>query len=137
MVFAKGKMEDGIRKRDILRELGPLHAPSVSSSSLSSSHLILCKVIPRMFLWSLNRTSSTIKKSAWPQTRRWMATIRSSVPHEDRTAAEPRENRLQPVILSNIREVNESVRLLRLSAAEPNHVIKVRFASKCRHMNSY
>ena len=54
-----------------------------------------------------------------------MATVRSSLPHEDRTAAEPRGNQLEPVILSNIRNVNSSVRLLRLSSADPNHIIKV------------
>ena len=57
---------------------------------------------------------------------RSVATIRSSIPHEDRTATEPRENRLEPVILSHIREVNEHVRLLRLNAVDPNHTIKVR-----------
>lgn len=55
-----------------------------------------------------------------------MATVRSSLPHEDRTAAEPRESRLEPVVLSNIRQVNENIRLLRLNAADPNHTIKVR-----------
>lgn len=54
-----------------------------------------------------------------------MATIRSSLPHEDRTASEPRENTLEPVILANIREVNENIRLFRLNAADPNHTIKV------------
>ncbi|KAK0248039.1 hypothetical protein LTR01_000701 [Friedmanniomyces endolithicus] len=53
-----------------------------------------------------------------------MATIRSSIPHEDRTATEPRENRLEPVVLSHIREVNDNVRLLRLNAIDPNHTIK-------------
>ncbi|RMY59876.1 hypothetical protein D0865_01833 [Hortaea werneckii] len=53
-----------------------------------------------------------------------MATVRSSLPHEDRTAAEPRESRLEPVVLSNIRQINENIRLLRLSAADPNHTIK-------------
>ncbi|KJX97964.1 oxidoreductase NAD-binding domain-containing protein 1 [Zymoseptoria brevis] len=43
-----------------------------------------------------------------------MATIRSSVPHEDRTAAEPREGQLEAVVLANIKEVNDNVRLLRL-----------------------
>ncbi|KAK5676216.1 hypothetical protein LTS10_011028 [Elasticomyces elasticus] len=53
-----------------------------------------------------------------------MATIRSSIPHEDRTATEPRENRLEPVILSHIREVNPTVRLLRLNPVDPGHTIK-------------
>ncbi|EGP92264.1 uncharacterized protein MYCGRDRAFT_98569 [Zymoseptoria tritici IPO323] len=46
--------------------------------------------------------------------QRKMATIRSSVPHEDRTAAEPREGQLEAVVLANIKEVNDNVRLLRL-----------------------
>ncbi|USW48527.1 Putative ferric reductase, NAD binding domain, FAD-binding domain, ferredoxin reductase-type [Septoria linicola] len=55
-----------------------------------------------------------------------MATIRSSAPHEQRTAAEPRENQVEPVILANIREVNDSIRLLRLNAADPSHTIRFR-----------
>ncbi|TKA45479.1 hypothetical protein B0A54_04018 [Friedmanniomyces endolithicus] len=66
-----------------------------------------------------------------------MATIRSSIPHEDRTATEPRENRLEPVVLSHIREVNDNVRLLRLNAIDPNHTIKVRLLqSDCDDLNS-
>lgn len=57
-----------------------------------------------------------------------MATV-SSLPHEERTAAEPRENQLEPVILSHIREVNDSIRLLRLNAVDPNHTIKVSTAT--------
>ena len=56
---------------------------------------------------------------------RLMATIRDSLPHEARTAAEPRENVLEPVVLSNVREINESIKLFRLEAADPNHTIKV------------
>lgn len=56
---------------------------------------------------------------------RTMATIRSSLPHEDRTAAEPRQNSIEPVILSHIRQVNDNIRLLRLNAVDPNHSIKV------------
>ncbi|KAK4574387.1 hypothetical protein LTR86_002149 [Recurvomyces mirabilis] len=55
-----------------------------------------------------------------------MATIRSSLPHEDRTASQPRADGIEPVILSNIREINPAVRLLRLSARDPQHTIKVR-----------
>lgn len=54
---------------------------------------------------------------------RLMATVRSSLPHEDRTAAEPRENRIESVILSQIRQINDDIRLLRLSAVDPNHSI--------------
>lgn len=53
-----------------------------------------------------------------------MASVHDSIPHEIRTALEPRENILEPVILTNVREVNESIRLFRLNAADPNHTIK-------------
>nr|POE65720.1 oxidoreductase nad-binding domain-containing protein 1 [Quercus suber] len=58
------------------------------------------------------------------QQRRRMASVRDSLPHEQRTAAEPRENQLEPVILSHIREVNDSIRLLRLEAVDHNRTIK-------------
>ncbi|KAF1827294.1 uncharacterized protein K489DRAFT_385937 [Dissoconium aciculare CBS 342.82] len=48
-----------------------------------------------------------------------MATVSGSLGHEERTANEPRENKLEPVVLSSIREVNSSVRLLRLKAFLP------------------
>lgn len=54
-----------------------------------------------------------------------MATVNTSLPHEQRTAAEPRANRLEPVVVANIREINDSIRLLRLHAADPEHTIKV------------
>lgn len=38
-----------------------------------------------------------------------------SIPHELRTAAEPRQNRLHPVQLSHIEQVNPSVRLLQFA----------------------
>lgn len=38
-----------------------------------------------------------------------------SIPHELRTAAEPRQNRLYPVRLSHVEQVNPSVRLLQLA----------------------
>jgi len=38
-----------------------------------------------------------------------------SIPHELRTAAEPRQNRLYPVRLSHVEQVNPSVRLLQLT----------------------
>ncbi|KAF2172927.1 hypothetical protein M409DRAFT_49436 [Zasmidium cellare ATCC 36951] len=53
-----------------------------------------------------------------------MATIRTSRPHQDRTAQEPRDPSVHSVILANIREVNENIRLLRLNATDPNRAIK-------------
>lgn len=38
-----------------------------------------------------------------------------SIPHELRTAAEPRQNRLYPVRLSHVELVNPSIRLLRFT----------------------
>ena len=38
----------------------------------------------------------------------------TSVPHEERTAAEPREHGMHKVILDRIEEVNTNIRLLRL-----------------------
>lgn len=38
-----------------------------------------------------------------------MATVRSSIPHELRTASEPREEGLQGMIIANIKEVNDNV----------------------------
>ncbi|WPG97812.1 oxidoreductase nad-binding domain-containing protein 1 [Acrodontium crateriforme] len=55
---------------------------------------------------------------------RGMATIRSSMPHEERTAAEPRQNRLEPVTLSHIREINDTLRVLRLSPIDPTRTIQ-------------
>lgn len=70
--------------------------------------------------------SSVISKSVVSQlNRRTMATIRTSLPHEDRTAQEPRDPSVHSVILANIREVNENIRLLRLNATDPNRAIKV------------
>lgn len=45
---------------------------------------------------------------------------KSGIPHQVRTAAEPRQNRLYTVRLSHIEQVNPTVRLLQLSI--PPHV---------------
>jgi hypothetical protein len=44
-----------------------------------------------------------------------MAPRKDSIPHETRTAAEPRQNKLHTVRLAHIEQINPSVRLLRLS----------------------
>lgn len=56
---------------------------------------------------------------------RTMATVRSSLSHEERTAQEPREARLEPVTVSRIDAVNNTIRLIRLSAMKPDHTLKV------------
>ncbi|KAG9532567.1 hypothetical protein KCU93_g942, partial [Aureobasidium melanogenum] len=53
-----------------------------------------------------------------------MATVRSSLSHEERTAQEPREARLEPVTVSRIDAVNNTIRLIRLSAMKPDHPLK-------------
>nr|POE77662.1 oxidoreductase nad-binding domain-containing protein 1 [Quercus suber] len=58
------------------------------------------------------------------QQQKQMATVSDSLPHEQRTATEPRESQLEPVILSHIKEVNDSIRLLRLEAVNHSHTIK-------------
>lgn len=46
-----------------------------------------------------------------------------SIPHELRTAAEPRQNRLYPVRLSHVEQINPSIRLLQLAIpAQENNV---------------
>ncbi|KAJ5503985.1 Riboflavin synthase-like beta-barrel [Penicillium fimorum] len=44
-----------------------------------------------------------------------------SIPHELRTAAEPRQNRLHPVRLSHIEQINPSVRLLQFALPQENN----------------
>lgn len=109
---------------------------SALRSSSSSSHCTPPRPIASthapqlagMLLWCgvrslrASRERVTLRRSSL---HRYMATVRSSLPHEDRTAAEPRENRLEPVVLSHIRQINESIRTLRLRAIDPNHSIKV------------
>lgn len=50
-----------------------------------------------------------------------------SIPHELRTAAEPRQNRLYPVRLAHVEQVNRSVRLLQF--AIPDEICNVSFHS--------
>lgn len=52
-----------------------------------------------------------------------MATISNSIPHEQRTAYEPREPAIEQVTLAQIREVNEAVRVLRLDTVDPQRAI--------------
>ncbi|CAD0057822.1 unnamed protein product [Aureobasidium pullulans] len=59
-----------------------------------------------------------------PSVIRSMATVRSSLSHEERTAQEPREARLEPVTVSRIDAVNDTIRLIRLSAMKPGHALK-------------
>ncbi|KXT03585.1 hypothetical protein AC578_9996 [Pseudocercospora eumusae] len=65
---------------------------------------------------------------------RRMASIRSSLPHTERTAAEPRENQLEPVVLSHIRAVNDTIRVIRLKAVDEQHTIKFTIRDDRLHM---
>lgn len=47
-------------------------------------------------------------------------TMKASLPHEERTAAEPRQNRLYSVRLSHIEQVHPTVRLLQLAIPPPS-----------------
>lgn len=49
-----------------------------------------------------------------------------SIPHELRTAAEPRQNQLFPVSLSHVEQVNPSVRLLQLAVPDPESIVSPR-----------
>jgi hypothetical protein len=62
-------------------------------------------------------------KAVWR--RMIIVLIRDYAFSEDRTAEEPRDNVLEPVILTHIRSVNDNIRLFRLNAMDPNHTIKV------------
>jgi hypothetical protein len=58
---------------------------------------------------------------------RIMTTERSKLPHEDRTAKEPRTGELHPVILDQIDTVNDTIRLFRLEVKHKERGVKVRF----------
>ncbi|CAD0092801.1 unnamed protein product, partial [Aureobasidium vineae] len=59
-----------------------------------------------------------------PSITRTMATVRSSLSHEERTAQEPRQARLEPVTVSRIDTINNTIRLIRLSALNSSHTLK-------------
>lgn len=56
---------------------------------------------------------------------RLMATVRSSMSHEERTAHELRAKSIEQVTLSRIDQINDNIRLLRLSSVFNNNTIKV------------
>lgn len=58
-----------------------------------------------------------------------------SIPHELRTAAEPRQNRLYPVRLSHVEQVNSSVRLLQFAIPpQESSVRQYPLQSRNRHL---
>ncbi|KAF3388458.1 Oxidoreductase NAD-binding domain-containing protein 1 [Penicillium rolfsii] len=75
---------------------------------------------PRSTIPPITTTITTITPGIW---RGVMSSQREdSIPHELRTAAEPRQNRLYPVRLSHVEQVNPSIRLLQF--AIPSHESK-------------
>jgi hypothetical protein len=46
-----------------------------------------------------------------------------SIPHELRTAAEPRQNRLYPVHLSHVEQVNPFIRLLQFTIPDQENSV--------------
>ncbi|KAJ5949516.1 hypothetical protein N7454_001100 [Penicillium verhagenii] len=55
------------------------------------------------------------------ETRSMSSQREDSIPHELRTAAEPRQNRLYPVHLAHVEQVNQSIRLLQFTIPEPEN----------------
>ncbi|KAJ6090120.1 hypothetical protein N7486_008935 [Penicillium sp. IBT 16267x] len=57
----------------------------------------------------------------FPRTRPMTSQREDSIPHELRTAAEPRQNRLYPVHLTHVEQVNRSIRLLQFTIPDPEN----------------
>ncbi|KAE9964773.1 hypothetical protein EG328_010205 [Venturia inaequalis] len=53
-----------------------------------------------------------------------MATARANLPHEDRTVDEPRHNEIHPVVLSEIEQVNDDIKLFKLSILNKEKGVK-------------
>jgi hypothetical protein len=54
-----------------------------------------------------------------------MAAVRAKLPHEDRTATEPRQDDIHPVILSKIERVNSNIKLFKLKVQDKEKGVKV------------
>jgi hypothetical protein len=55
-----------------------------------------------------------------------MATKAHGIPHEDRTASEPRDEALHPVIVHKITNIHSEIKLFKLRIKDAKHGIKVR-----------
>jgi hypothetical protein len=88
-------------------------------SNLVASYLMksfrLCSTIPRLRITSPLVTRTNQLRSISSTSSQMSSQKEDSIPHELRTAAEPRQNRLHPVRLSHVEQVNPSVRLLQLA----------------------
>lgn len=56
-----------------------------------------------------------------------MATVRANLPHEDRTVKEPRQNEIHPVVLSEIEQVNQDIKVFKLSIPDKEKGVKVSY----------
>lgn len=78
-----------------------------------------------MFLYRRVHCSSPFKSISRSIPRRTMATVRANLPHEDRTVKEPRQNEIHPVVLSEIEQVNDDIKLFKLSILNKEKGVKV------------
>ncbi|KAJ5840756.1 Oxidoreductase NAD-binding domain-containing protein [Penicillium chrysogenum] len=83
--------------------------------SLSLCSLVLRSTVPLRITRPIIRPSQLRFRSISITTEQMTSQRDESLPHELRTAAEPRQNRLYPVRLSHIEQVNPSVRLLQFA----------------------
>ncbi|CAG7979114.1 unnamed protein product [Penicillium nalgiovense] len=83
--------------------------------SLSLCSLALRSTVPLRIIRPITRPSQLGFRSISRTTGQMTSQRDESIPHELRTAAEPRQNRLYPVRLSHIEQVNPSVRLLQFT----------------------
>jgi hypothetical protein len=100
---------------------------TLGTSGIYTVHVLLSYVLLRITMLSRLPTSRVFVSPTrhYLPSVRTMATVASSPSHEERTAQEPRAPRLEPVTLTKIDHVNDTIRLLRLSAMNPHHVLKV------------
>mgnify|MGYP001658124884 CR=1 FL=1 len=88
-------------------------------SNLVASYLMKsvrpCSIIPRLRIASPLVSRANQLRSIASTSSQMSSQKEDSIPHELRTAAEPRQNRLHPVRLSHVEQVNPSVRLLQLA----------------------
>ncbi|KAJ5296024.1 hypothetical protein PENANT_c021G09868 [Penicillium antarcticum] len=93
--------------------------PDSPESNLVASYLMkpfrLCSSIPRLPITSTHIARTNQLRSISNTNRQMSSEREDSIPHELRTAAEPRQNRLHTVRLSHIEQVNPSVRLLQFA----------------------
>jgi hypothetical protein len=105
-----------------------LSHPSMTFRLPSSLRSIRHGTILRMLLSKcLLRASVSVRRfsALTQQVSSAMATERARLPHEDRTAGEPRNPNVHSVILCGIEEVNSNVRLYTLSAKDQDQGIRV------------